>query len=318
MKHFRWLLVVLVLALPVAAFAQQSAPSPPGNLYFEDGAITNGVYSNECLGFSLAIPAGWEVNSAVTPDGKARRRSEKSLLLLFLQQGNSRNRILLGMQNADDQQTAQDFVTKAVKAQLNSPGEKRELVQDTFAVDYGTRHFFRSDYKAAMGEGAALYLTYIYTNFRHSMIGMTAAAGSPEELNQVADSLKAIAFKEDLVNPNCSARILSSPPLPPQNAEVPQRVRVSSGVASGLIIKKVAPSYPPDARLARIQGQVVLKAVIDKDGNVESLELVSGHPLLAPAAIEAVKQWKYKPYLLNGTPVKVETQILVNFMLSGG
>lgn len=97
----------------------------------------------------------------------------------------------------------------------------------------------------------------------------------------------------------------------------PQRVRVSSGVQSGLLVRKVQPSYPPLARQARIQGSVILQAQISKNGDIENLQLVSGHPMLAPAAIEAVKQWKYKPYLLNGEPVEVETTVQVNFSLAG-
>jgi protein TonB len=98
----------------------------------------------------------------------------------------------------------------------------------------------------------------------------------------------------------------------------PQRVRVSSGVQSGLLVRKVQPTYPPLARQARIQGTVVLQAQISKSGDIENLQLISGHPMLAPAAIEAVKQWKYKPYLLNGEPVEVETTVQVNFSLAGG
>jgi TonB family protein len=96
----------------------------------------------------------------------------------------------------------------------------------------------------------------------------------------------------------------------------PGRVRVSSGVAAGLLITKVPPVYRSSAKSARIQGTVLLKAVIDQSGNVASTQLISGHPMLAPAAIEAVKQWKYRPYLLNGKPVEVETQLSVNFALS--
>ena len=72
------------------------------------------------------------------------------------------------------------------------------------------------------------------------------------------------------------------------------------------------------ARQARIQGSVLLQAQISKEGTIEHLTLISGHPMLAPAAIEAVKQWRYKPYILNGEPVEVDTQITVNFTLSGG
>ena len=83
-----------------------------------------------------------------------------------------------------------------------------------------------------------------------------------------------------------------------------------------MLVTKVQPSYPEEARQGRIQGQVVLQVEIDTNGGIENATLVSGHPLLAPAAIEAVKHWKYKPYLLNGQPVIVETQIVVNFELS--
>src|SRR5258707_2031336 len=112
--------------------------------------------------------------------------------------------------------------------------------------------------------------------------------------------------------------IISSTPVAVPKVATPQRVRVSAGVTSGLLVRKVNPNYPPLARQARIQGTVVLHAVISKDGSIENLTLVSGHPMLAPSAIEAVKQWKYKPYLLNGEPVEVDTEVMVNFTLSGG
>ncbi len=98
---------------------------------------------------------------------------------------------------------------------------------------------------------------------------------------------------------------------------MPQRVRISQGVTKGLLIHRVEPSYPTLAKAARVQGDVVLKAIISRDGNIEDLQLVSGHPMLVPSAIEAVKQWRYRPYLLNGTPVEVETTITVIFALSG-
>jgi protein TonB len=84
----------------------------------------------------------------------------------------------------------------------------------------------------------------------------------------------------------------------------------------GMVVAKVQPSYPPDAKTARIQGSVILAVIIGKDGSVQGERLVSGHPSLAPAAMDAVKQWKYRPYVLNGTPVEVDTQITVNFTLS--
>jgi len=102
----------------------------------------------------------------------------------------------------------------------------------------------------------------------------------------------------------------------PDQQQLPQRVRVSSGVESGLLIRKVNPQYPKKARKKHIQGTVILTASITKDGDIANLTLVSGDPILAKAAMDAVKQWKYKPYFLKGQPVEVETSIQVNFTLS--
>jgi protein TonB len=82
-------------------------------------------------------------------------------------------------------------------------------------------------------------------------------------------------------------------------------------------VHQVKPNYPPLARQARVQGSVVLQAVISKDGTIQNLRVVSGHPMLVQSALDAVKQWRYKPYFLNGEPVEVETSITVNFTLAG-
>ena len=91
----------------------------------------------------------------------------------------------------------------------------------------------------------------------------------------------------------------------------------TSNMLEGSLIRRVQPSYPALARSARIQGPVVLFAVISKAGTIDNLRVLSGHPLLVPAAIEAVRQWRYHPYILNSEPIEVETQITVNFLLSG-
>ena len=83
------------------------------------------------------------------------------------------------------------------------------------------------------------------------------------------------------------------------------------------LAKQVLPRYPPLARQARISGVVKLTAIIAKNGMVQELKVISGHPLLVPAALQAVRQWRYKPTLLNNTPVEVVTQIDVIFSLSG-
>ncbi len=97
-----------------------------------------------------------------------------------------------------------------------------------------------------------------------------------------------------------------------------KRIRVASRVAEANLLHDVAPQYPPEAGRQRIEGMVVLMAVIGKDGAVQDVQVLSGLPLLAQAAIDAVKQWRYKPYLLNGEPVEIDSRITINFTLARG
>jgi len=94
--------------------------------------------------------------------------------------------------------------------------------------------------------------------------------------------------------------------------------RVSSGVISGLKIGGANPTYPPIARAAHVSGAVVLQALISKEGTIKNLRVISGPEMLRTAATEAVQGWRYKPYLLNGEPTEVDTQITVNFSFGGG
>ena len=107
---------------------------------------------------------------------------------------------------------------------------------------------------------------------------------------------------------------MAPPPVRPTLAHLP----LTSHMMEGNLIHKVQPDYPPLARQARIQGSVVLQAVISREGTIENLQVLSGHPMLVPSALTAVRQWRYRPYFLNGEPVEVETQVTVNFVLGGG
>jgi TonB family protein len=106
------------------------------------------------------------------------------------------------------------------------------------------------------------------------------------------------------------------PPPVPSSGEAPQRIRVGAKVEQAKLIQHPEPAYPPLAKQARIAGVVHLNAIIGKDGTVQDLTITSGHPLLVPAALEAVKQWVYEPTLLNGKAVEVVTPIEVNFTLA--
>jgi len=108
------------------------------------------------------------------------------------------------------------------------------------------------------------------------------------------------------------------PAIPPSPvpALIVRPLRISH-MNEGNLIRRVQPEYPVLARSARIQGTVVMSAIISKEGRIENLRVLAGHPMLVRAAIGAVSQWRYRPYILNNDPVEVETEITVNFSLSG-
>jgi len=135
---------------------------------------------------------------------------------------------------------------------------------------------------------------------------------SPQETQQETAPIKSETPPPAVATPPPSRASAKSEP------SSPQRVRLSQEVSKGLLLTTIMPAYPPLARQAHVQGSVILDADITKDGTVEALRVVSGHPMLIPAALDAVKQWRYKPYMVKGEPLPVNTDVIVNFALSGG
>ena len=335
MRRIWFCCALVAVAVHFYAKAQNSGVGPSSTQGPESGKIVNNVYVNDSLAFSFPIPAGWQVNgNTIGPDGEVRaiHTPGGGLILLIIDHhtgGPFLSRIVLSaLDGKNSSMDTQGFVSKFVSAEMNVEG--MSLVRDAFPVDYAGKHFFREDFKES-SDGKAIYKAFIGVRFRGYFLGWLLAAGSPSELEQAAILLEKIEFgDEPATAPETSglpgtvpgdppkgivAGVISSSPRQSPSGRL-LRVRVSQGVAQGLLVKRVRPEYPEEARQGRIQGQVVLQVEIDTNGGIENATLVSGHPLLAPAAIEAVKQWKYKPYLLNGQPVIVETQIVVNFELS--
>lgn len=130
-------------------------------------------------------------------------------------------------------------------------------------------------------------------------IGISHGIGDPSGRGTVIDSI-------------LGSRQVLPPPPPVVHRPPPSRMM------EGNLILRVQPDYPTIARQARVQGQVVLRAMISREGAIENLQVLSGPPMLVRAAVDAVRQWRYRPYVLNGEPIAVETEVTVNFVLSGG
>ncbi len=139
----------------------------------------------------------------------------------------------------------------------------------------------------------------------------TPVIGTPGLSSSIGSLLHALSDKGDADN-----GIAPPPPPPPPPAPVSTGpIRVGGNVQRANLILQVTPKYPDLARRARVQGAVIMEATVDRDGNVADLRVISGNRLLDQAAIDAVKQWKYKPTILNGEPIEVITTITVIFTL---
>lgn len=138
-------------------------------------------------------------------------------------------------------------------------------------------------------------------------IQKSGGSGAPKQVQQPTPPPLSAASSTDAALANIVSTEAARPTL--------GSIRVSQGVSQGLVIKKVAPVYSPTALQLRKEGSVDLMATISKDGTVTSVQVVKGDLVLAKSAVDAVKQWKYRPYLLNGEPVEIQTQITVNFTL---
>jgi len=313
MKH-PWLCFGVVgILVQACAYGQQSGESSD-TLSVNSGKIAN-VYSNECLGFSLPIPAGWEMDTKVVgTDAKAKHIAGGGLTLLYLRPQGKPSGVeiihLIALDATGQASSVQDYVSRLVHEKAHSlrleDGTlvQKELIRDASPVDYGGKRFFRAEFKQSV-RGDTFYVGFVYTKFRGYFLGEDFVARSPEELDKTADSLLGISFREDERNSRCV-----------EDPTHPGTIRLSEGASQRLLFTKIEPHYPEDAGQAHVEGPVVLKALIGTTGDVEDLTLVSGPELLVPAAMEAVRQWKYKPFLMGSEPVKMETQITVSFQLS--
>ena len=315
--------IVIAILAPAAAVAQQAGNSSPNDAGPERGTVAGNTYTNEFLGISFPIPTGWQVISdkAVALEAGGLR----GWVLFTIERTDGvlyRNRIAASAVDSSTlTATPQHYVSVFVNAEKSKQVDW-ELLRDVFPVDLAGKHFFREDYKESSA-GRTLHRAFVCTKFRGYFLGWTLAAGSPSELEESVNLLQRIRFRDehalsDNIPGDQPTGIVGGilGPSPQSQSGPPLRVRVSQRVSEALLIARVQPKYPQDARKAGIQGIVVLQSLIDTNGNVKESKIIKGDPSLTSAALDAVKQWKYKPYLLNGQPVEVDTLVSVDFQLS--
>ena len=279
---------LLVLASALMTSAQSTLPDTD----FEQGSVIDHVYVNHALRITWELPKDWTVQS----EGGSMLGENYHVLLRVLPSGIQ----------------SQDFIEFNYSRSADPIGEGTVL-QNKGWEPLGNPGYYtlgggipthRSDYKSK--SEPTRYLTLL-DGQHYGSVTLILNADSPARIEEFGKSAGQMKVQTDWGSPEAAT------PMSPGSQ--PLRVRVSQGVNQGLLERKVQPPYPDAPRKAHIQGAVVMLAHVSTKGKIKNLFVLSGHPLLNPTALEAVSQWLYRPYLLNGKPVEVETQITVIFSL---
>lgn len=263
------------------------------------GSVQGNVYTNDVLGVTWEFPKEWATEKLPEQTKKGR-----GTLLLKLTPG------------------ANESVGLGADAYQDSPGfgyRYSDALTEMFQKD-GWEVFGKRGYRTIGGgihaeknrfkskNSPVRYVAVTSGPLRGFELKFMVQAASPERLDEIEKSLNDVRIRPDYAANQKIDQATS-------DSSRPRMVRISSGVSTGLLSKKVAPEYPADARRQHIQGTVVLLMHMNSNGHVQDLYAIEGHPLLVPAAVKAVSQWEYRPYMLDGQPVAIETQVVVNFEL---
>lgn len=289
--------VLFMFVLSAVSVAQQGASR---------GLLEGRNFKSEQCGFSFVIQNGWAPASEQTL-GLVRRSvpdlNEATDYLVIVSEPEATGSIVVleGVQKDAPSHTNAEIGKQYVEKALRAP--KSSVVRKPFRILLGGIDFYRTDIKEA-ADGRERFTAILATGRRGCLISLRAQAWSQDGVDAAVGMLiGAFHVPPDWSVPDA------------QLDKSRMRIRVSMGVEEGLLTKKVAPVYPAEAKRAKAKGFVVLGAEISRTGDVQKLWIDEGDPLLTGAAVDAVRQWKYRPYLLNGEPVIVETKIVIEFEL---
>jgi len=287
----RDLVVCCGLVLATLGIALSQSPSP--STEFEKGSVSGKTYTNPTLGITWELPNDWTIQN----QDASLLGDDYSVLLHILPSG-AQPQELIELDYSEKSGTiGQDSV-------LQSKGWQSVGHTGYYSLGGGIPAH-RSDYKSK--SEPPRYLTLLDGQHRGNL-NLIFVADSPTRIEELVKASLQMKVQPDWGSPEESLP-LTSP------GSRPRRVRVSQGVSQSFMERKVQPIYPEAARKAHIQGSVVMLVHISTEGAVKNLFVLSGQPSLTQAALDAVSQWRYKPYLLQGTAVEVETLITVNFAL---
>ncbi len=284
-------------------------PAPPPL-----GAVHHDAYSNDYFGIYYPLSRDWvRETEAMRQKMAAEGNTQGTFILLTAVhipqdteplRADSEFTVLAVNRSGAPSPTECKQYLEAVADDLHSRKEGRQK-GDASQLTIAGHDFYRGDFEFRHGIDHRTFLCTLVKDYR---LQWDIAGWSKQAIETAVATLGSITAAPPATAP-------TTPVVTAEPATAPAPVKVATGVTTGLLIKKVQPVYPEEAKHAHIQGTVVLQAVINKTGDVVDLEVVSGPIELVVSAVNAVRKWKYRPYLLMGKPVAVSTQIVVNYVL---
>jgi protein TonB len=282
----------------------QMGSSPPGADITIDGFFLDHTYTNEYFTLSYRLAPEWVVETDLIRNRLASRKQSQAGSLLIA--------AVNIPQDLTDLRVDSSFVVLAVTRSAHANTENCRQYLDTLATSLrasrsakrkgevseytvGGHEFSRANFEYRSGTSDR---AVICSPARDYLLLWNVEGSFWESVDEAASTIYAIA------------------PWPPEQAwpsTTNTQIRISGNASAGLLLSRVQPVYPAAARENHIRGTVRMQAVISKTGDVVNLELLEGPIELAMSAVTAVRQWKYRPYLLNGEPVAVRTEVVVNY-----
>ena len=285
--------LIYSLAIVFATLGVDLAQLTSPGAEFEQGSVKANTYTNAATGITWAFPHDWTVQ-----DNKVSVLGGDHHVILRLLPSGTESQELVEFNYSMNNSTGNpnpDLATKGWEPSGHSG----------YYTLGGGIPAHRSDYKSK--SEPTHYLTLL-DGQHHGNVSIVLIATSASRMDEFVKAVLQMQIQPDWGTPE-------APPTAVTPGSPPRRVRVSQGVSQALLEHKVQPTYPERARKQHIEGSVVMLAHISTEGSIMNLFVLTGDPMLAPAAIDAVSQWRYKPYLLQGNAIEVETQIVVNFSL---
>jgi TonB family protein len=303
-------LAVVVLALALHGAAQIRIVAAPG-------AVDRSTFVNRSLGIEYSFPEGWTARVPAFP--KDDTKLGFALLAATPDDARDRRRIALYAVPLswlpEELRDPQKFLTAHLlptKGQAEGPPRARAQLGPAVPLDVFSRPFVRMDWQVTLEGGVAPpdpYETEIAGSVNGQMLLLIARAPTAAAADDLADSADSFRFFPPEGEQRRAPINLQARP------EVVRRVAVTESELRARLRTKVEPSYPAEARNRGVEGQVLLAVVVGADGSVLEASVESGHPLLNDAALDAVRQWKFEPMLVDGAPAESEARIRVTFTL---